>query len=1410
MDAEQLTTLITAIQKQNEAATKALLAEVVKQLKNESTSGKSTSEPVTLQKFDQFNPKIESFTSYIERFENHLAYINLQDTKKQAQLLCESIGAEHYNNLAAFLGPDNAVSNLTYVNLKEKFKQLLQSKKSTILAQHQFLQQTQSANQTIAEYVAQLQKDIIDCDFYVKCNCQNPSSISIADVFLRCQFIRGIRDNWIRLQLLRSNTTEFDNIVKEALALEASKIESKQFNEIQSSSNTSGNQPAIAVNKIHQSRRYNYDRNSNHNDHNHKYRSKSRPASRNNSKRRDYSRSTRKQMNFQELGIDNHCLRCGLTNHLFNNCKHPAEKFKCNACGRIGHVEKVCISTLMKNRNNRDNRDNSRDNNSVKKNTISYLANDSDDEFDQIHSIDDGSDKIIIPVKINDVDCELECDSGSKKTIVSCEFFKRLNLSTELLRDDTIFRDFQNNYFRPLGYANVTVQYGNRKITSNLYVTDRSKSSVMGRQWLIPLDIIRINEIKSITSIDTTSIEKLEQEFSDVFGPTIGVVPNYEVSYTLKKNAKPIYCKPQKLPYELIPAADRCIDRLVEENILEKVDISEWGTPAVYIEKPDGSLRLCGNYKLTLNKQLENICYQIPTIEDIFQKMENGAYYCKLDLRDAYLHLQVDAETAKMQALSTHRGTYIVKRLYYGTKVAPNIFHRFIDQVVRDLPGTVAYFDDILVQGDTLEVCEQRLRLLLEQLRKNQLHVNIKKCRFFQNEIEYLGHVISKDGLKKSPKKIAAVINAQTPKNTDDIRQFIGLVNYYHRFIPNSTKILHPLNKLLRKNKKFIWSPECNKAFNKIKEILSSEQVLIPYQRNLPLTLATDASPVGISAILSHKLPEGIERPIAFASRSLSKSEANYSQLDKEALAVFWGAKKFYHYIAGRPFTFIVDNKPVQHIFNPDKNLPTFAAARMLRYATYLSQFDYEIQHRPTEQHKNVDYFSRNPEETYELNVIDECTFLQDNRISNICKTQTISPELLRKETSADPELSTLKETLQNGKADVNYSINNGIIFRGHRIVIPASLQPAILKELHTTHLGIVKMKALARNYVYWRKIDQDIEKIVKSCESCANYSKNPTKVPIHPWQPSSKPFQRIHIDYAGPIFDHQFLIVVDSFSKWLEVYMTKNAPTSEKTIDFLLNFITHYGIPEELVSDNAKIFTSETFTKFTSELQIKQSFIAPGHPATNGQAERFVQFIKDKLKKMSDEPESIKVKLRNILFKYRITPTTNGKTPSEMVFGRNIRNRLDLLKPCMQRKTATSYDQNIRHLKIGQRVLSRNYQSSNQWKFGTVKKCLGKLHYEIQLDNGYVIKRHINQLKTTEVNRDRTKHVTFEDELPILISTQPSRNETLRPTDSLPAEVVDQRAPPGPESTIIAPVHGPTPLRHSTRERKPVIRLNL
>ncbi|XP_060754235.1 uncharacterized protein K02A2.6-like [Neoarius graeffei] len=734
-----------------------------------------------------------------------------------------------------------------------------------------------------------------------------------------------------------------------------------------------------------------------------------------------------------------------------------------------------------------------------------------------------------------------------------------------------------------------------------------------------------------------------------VFSKELGTLKGFEASLTLKPDQKPKFCQARVVPYALRPKVEAEIERLFQQGVISPVQFSDWATPIVPVIKKNGSVRICGDFKVTVNPALCAEHYPIPRIEDLFASLSGGHRFSKLDLSQAYLQVPVKTDSRKYLTITTHKGMFRYNRLPFGITSAPSIFQRIMDQVLQGLPNVHCFLDDILVTGRDDAHHLRNLEAVLSRLEEFGLRVQKEKCEFFRSSLEYLGHIIDSAGLHKFPDKIQAIVDAPAPTDVSQLRSFLGLINYYARFVSNLSSLLHPLNALLHKGVKWEWSKTCDEAFQKAKEQLSSKSVLTHYNPRFPVILTCDASPYGVGAVISHRLPNGEERPIAFASRTLSKAEQNYAQIEREALGIIFGVRRFHSYLYGHNFTLLMDHRPLKTILSPSKATPSMAAARLQRWALILAAHDYTIKYRCAADHGNADGLSRLPlpvqhkEKQGTVN-----TFLINHIVSLPIQCKDV-----KRETRSDTTLSQVMEMVSTGRfpsakdADgslVPYiirkdelSVLQGCLMWGNRVIVPPRLRQHVMDELHVGHPGVIKMKAMARSYVWWPGLDAQVEEKCKSCASCQRCQKSPALALLHPWPWPTAPWQRIHIDFAGPFEGLMFFIVVDAHSKWPEVFLM-DATTSAKTIEVLRGLFSHYGIPEVLVSDNGPQFTSEEFANFLTSNGIKHKWSAPFHPATNGLAERFVQTFKHSLKK-SKGMDSVQRRLDAFLLQYRNTP---------------------------------------------------------------------------------------------------------------------------------------------------------------------------
>ena len=431
--------------------------------------------------------------------------------------------------------------------------------------------------------------------------------------------------------------------------------------------------------------------------------------------------------------------------------------------------------------------------------------------------------------------------------------------------------------------------------------------------------------------------------------------------FYLKPDAQPRFCRARPVPYSLREKIEQEIDRLVDTGVIEPVRFAEWATPVVPIVKKDGSIRLCGDYKVTLNRETLTESYPLPRIDDMLASLAGGTSFSKLDLAHAYQQVVLEDESKEMATITTHRGLYRVNRLPFGVASSPSLFQRIMETVLQGLPSVSIYLDDILVTGKSVDDHCRNLEAVLSRLEDAGFRLKQEKCAFLLPSVEYLGHLITAQGLQPSTDKVEAVQKAPPPQDVSQLKSFLGLVNYYGKFLPDLSSVLAPLYSLLQKETEWKWGMDQQKAFAEVKQLLTSDCLLVHYDQDKELLLACDASPYGLGAVLSHRGPNGEEQPVAFASRSLNPAEKNYSQLEKEGLAIVFAVKRFHQYLFGRPFTITSDHKPLQHLLKESTAVPAMASARMQRWALLLSGYDYTINYKPGEAHANADSLSRLP-----------------------------------------------------------------------------------------------------------------------------------------------------------------------------------------------------------------------------------------------------------------------------------------------------------------------------------------------------------------------------------------------------------------------------------------------------------------
>lgn len=1074
------------------------------------------------------------------------------------------------------------------------------------------------------------------------------------------------------------------------------------------------------------------------------------------------------------------CVHCGWKNHKSNECKFKSAE--CHTCGVKGHLSTICNKKKSENVNFVGSDDNLNVNNfhfSHDYNSFnafrSYGVEDRNvySVFSVNSSVSvterDFTQSYWLPIQINGVQMNVACDTGAPISLMSKGLFNQIFGNKQLKQCTTRFSSYGGENITVFGEFNALISYRGQSSEILFVVTDTKNPPLLARNFLRTFGFklvqpdYRVNNIESYNEI----INSLKNEFSPVFDGKLGAYELCTISLPIEESAKPIFCAPRSIPFAWKSKIEAQLNSLVDIGVLEQIDNSDWGTPLVPILKPNGEIRICADYKTTLNKYLVDFKYPLPRIEDIFATLQGGQLFTKLDLSNAYNQLILDEKSQKLCTWSTHIGIFKMKRLPFGVKPAAAIFQKTIENLFRDIPNAINYMDDIVVTGKNFKEHIATLKLVLSKLESVNLKLNLEKCEFFKEKVAYLGFVIDKNGLSKTKERISSVLQAPVPKDIHEVRAFIGLINYYSRFIPNFATKMKPLYSLLEKDKKFIWSNECQNAYEQMKIDVTSDQVLVHFNPALPVILETDASKFAVAGVLSHKFPDGSKKPIAFISRALSKSEIKYSVIEKEALAIIYSVVKLRQYLLGLDFHLATDHKPLLAIFGENRGLPQMASARMQRWAFILSGFSYKITHIKGETN-HADCFSRLPQSE----IIDDSIQNESNYINYIDKAFKIDYKVIAVETRKDPILSKLAgailsgtiEKLDDSRFDTykqkskELSVELGCVLWGYRTIVPDKLRISVLRELHKSHVGIVKSKSLARSYFWWPKLDKDIEQLIKNCEPCQLTQASPEKSELIPWKPTDSVWERIHVDFAGPIKGNMLFILIDSFSKWVEVFKTKTS-TSHFVIGKLRETFSRFGLVNTIVSDNGTQFTSAEFKEFTLINGINHILTAPGHPATNGQAENFVKTLKKSIyANLKDKnPDEFDTILSRLLADYRSTKhCTTHESPFKLIFGREMKTRFSSFRPpLIKDKIVESQEKSIRNFKgkrntafgSGQQVYIRDYRDPNKdgWTKATIKDKIGPRTYNciITRDNR-CIKRHLNQIRGGQAN-DSTNS-TFHD----------------------------------------------------------------
>lgn len=757
-------------------------------------------------------------------------------------------------------------------------------------------------------------------------------------------------------------------------------------------------------------------------------------------------------------------------------------------------------------------------------------------------------------------------------------------------------------------------------------------------------------------------------EFTDVMPKelpkTLPPRRNVDHKIELEPGAK----APSQAPYRMAPAElaelRKQLDELLEAGYIQPSK-APYGAPVLFQRKQDGSMRMCVDYR-ALNKVTVKNKYPIPNASDLFDRLCRASYFTKLDLRAGYWQVRIAEGDEAKTACVTRYGSYEFLVMPFGLTNAPATFCNLMNDVLYEFLDrfVVVYLDDIVIYSESLDDHLDHLRQVFSRLREHQLYVKKEKCEFCRQEVMFLGHWISKGRIRMDEGKVKAIIDWSAPSKVPELRSFLGLANYYRRFIKGYSKKVSPLTDLLKKSQKWEWTSECQDAFDKLKRAVSSAPVLGLPDFHKPFEVHTDASDRAIGGVL---VQEG--HPLAFESRKLKDAEQRYSTHEKEMVAVIHCLDVWRHYLLGTKFTVFTDNVANTYFKTQKKLTP-----KQARWQEFLAEFDFEWVHKPGRQNDVSDALSRKEVQAY----VSAITTVHSNFLDRV-----------KEHAKIDSTYAKLQQDVKDGLVR-RYWLDEELLYaKGGRLYVPSGggLRSELMKDTHDSlwagHPGVERMLALLSRSYYWPKMDQDVELYVKTCLVCQQDKSEKKKAAglLQPLPIPEKPWQSASMDFIGglPKVDgmSSIMVVVDRFSKYaIFIPAPRACPADVAAELFFKHVVKYFGLPEDIISDRDSRFTGRFWTTLFNLIGTELKFSTANHPQTDGQTERINALLEEYLRHYVTASQGNWLSLMDTAqFCYNLHQSSStGMSPAELAFGQQPLTPVGVAKQKSEGKCPAAY----------------------------------------------------------------------------------------------------------------------------------------
>ena len=1077
--------------------------------------------------------------------------------------------------------------------LKELFKSYCEPRKNLTYQRHLFFTRAQGNTESIDAYVTDLKNKAKDCEFG-----------DLTESVIRDRVVCGITNDQIHGRLLREPELSLQRAVDICRASEVSQTQLKKLHE----------ETEVPVQKLH--------------------------------KQKTYGKKERPQAQPKTEKTQTDCGRCGYK-HEPRKC--PAFGQTCNSCHRKNHYAKMCRGRTEIRRKVQGIERDPEGEDDMFIGTIELKQ----EEKSHVNTLDKveeqtNNDDWTAKLNINNQTLTVLIDTGANCNVISKRELDALNMSENNLHKSCYkLVGFFGKKVKPLGQKTISCKYKDKELKVDFQVVKHDAKAVLGKESSVAFGMVkRVYAVEERTQTDILS------EYEDLF-EGLGCVPGVH-HIQVNPAVAPVVHPPRKVPVALRKDVEKELKRMENLGVIEKqTEPTEWVSSMVTVVKPN-KIRICLDPQ-NLNKAILREHYPLKTVEEVVAEMPRAKVFSVVDANQGYWQIQLDDESSKLCTFNSPSGRYRFKRLPFGISSAPEVFQRCLSQHLEGLEGVVNVMDDILVWGEDKESHDNRLRKLLDRLRSINLKLNRKKCKIGLSEISYIGHVLSKDGLKPDMDKVRAIQEIPQPKDKTELQRFMGMVQYLGKFIPNLSEVSAPLRKLLEGETIWHWESEQQKSFTRLQELVSNTPVLQYYDVEKPVTLSVDASSGGLGAVILQE-----QHPVAYGSRTLTECEQRYAQIEKELLAIVYGCEKFHQYLFGRCVQVESDHKPLETIFKKPLHK---APARLQKMLMRLQKYNLQVTYKPGKEMHIADALSRaSLRHTTQDGQDDELD------VSYVVQQLPVSEEKsqqFKNATKEDEELCLVRQAVQNGWPDSRSQVpktiqkywtfreeltfSDGLLFKNSKLVVPTKMREEMLEKIHEAHMGIVKCKERARDILFWPGMAKQIEEVVQKCAVCNKHKNNNPREPLVPHQVPSRAWSKVGIDLFH-FNNAEYIMCVDYYSKYPEISKLSGT-TSKHIVTALKSIFARHGVPDELFSDNGTQLISAEMRDFATTWEFRHTTSSPEFPQSNGQAERAIQTVKNLLKKAQESCRDPYI----ALLEYRNTPLDGvGYSPAQLPMAEN------------------------------------------------------------------------------------------------------------------------------------------------------------